>query len=45
MRVGCPYAAYVHLERYTELDQKSNGPGGGEYNAMLKLVNNRRYSC
>ena len=35
---GCPYAAWQHLERYTELDQKSNGPGGDEYNAMLKLV-------
>jgi hypothetical protein len=45
LHAGCPYAAYVHLERYTELDQKSNGPGGDEYNAMLKLVNDRRYSC
>ena len=45
MRAGCPYAAYQHLERYTELDQKSNGPGGGEYNAMLKLVNARKYTC
>jgi hypothetical protein len=45
IHAGCPYAAYVHLERYTELDQKSNGPGGDEYNAMLKLVNNRQYSC
>jgi O-Antigen ligase len=45
IHAGCPYAAYVHLERYTELDQKSNGPGGDEYNAMLKLVNDRQYSC
>jgi hypothetical protein len=45
MNVGCPFAAWQHLERYTELDQKSNGPGGAEYNAMLKLVDNRQYSC
>ncbi|HET7128515.1 MAG TPA: O-antigen ligase family protein [Gaiellaceae bacterium] len=45
MNAGCPYAAYVHLERYTELDQKSNGPGGDEYNAMLRLVDNRQYTC
>ena len=45
MRVGCPYAAWQHLERYTELDQKSNGPGGDEYNAMLKLVDEHRYTC
>jgi hypothetical protein len=45
MNANCPYAAWEHLERYTELDQKSNGPGGDEYNAMLKLVNNREYTC
>jgi len=45
MRVGCPYAAWQHLERYTELDQKSNGPGGDEYNAMLKLVDTHAYTC
>ena len=45
MRVGCPYAAWQHLERYTELDQKSNGPGGEEYNAMLTLVDQHRYTC
>jgi hypothetical protein len=42
---GCPYAAWQNLERYTELDQKSNGPGGDEYNAMLKLVNRHAYTC
>jgi len=45
MQVGCPYAAWQHLERYTELDQKSNGPGGEEYNAMLKLVDHHEYTC
>jgi hypothetical protein len=45
MQVGCPYAAWQHLERYTELDQKSNGPGGEEYNAMLELVDNHEYTC
>jgi hypothetical protein len=45
MRVGCPFAAWQHLERYTELDQKSNGPGGAEYNAMLKLVDKHQYTC
>jgi hypothetical protein len=45
MNVGCPFAAWQHLERYTELDQKSNGPGGEEYNAMLKLVDAHKYSC
>jgi hypothetical protein len=42
---GCPSLAYKYLERYTELDQKSNGPGGADYNAMLKLVNARKYRC
>jgi len=42
---GCPYAAWQNLERYTELDQKSNGPGGDEYNAMLKLVDRHAYTC
>ena len=42
---GCPFAAWQHLERYTELDQKSNGPGGDEYNAMLKLVDAHKYTC
>ena len=42
---GCPYAAWQNLERYTELDQKSNGPGGDEYNAMLKLVDKHAYTC
>jgi O-antigen ligase/polysaccharide polymerase Wzy-like membrane protein len=42
---GCPFAAWQHLERYTELDQKSNGPGGAEYNAMLKLVDAHKYTC
>ena len=45
MNAGCPYAAWQHLERYTELDQKSNGPGGEEYNAMLKLVDAHKYTC
>ena len=45
MNVGCPFAAWQHLERYTELDQKSNGPGGDEYNAMLKLVDAHKYTC
>ena len=45
LRAGCPYAAWQHLERYTELDQKSNGPGGDEYNAMLKLVDAHKYTC
>jgi hypothetical protein len=45
MAAGCPYAAWQHLERYTELDQKSNGPGGDEYNAMLKLVDKHAYTC
>ncbi len=45
MRVDCPFAAWQHLERYTELDQKSNGPGGDEYNAMLKLVDAHEYTC
>ncbi|HST15363.1 MAG TPA: O-antigen ligase family protein [Gaiellaceae bacterium] len=45
LQVGCPYAAWQHLERYTELDQESNGPGGEEYNAMLDLVDNHEYTC
>jgi O-Antigen ligase len=45
LRAGCPFAAWQHLERYTELDQKSNGPGGDEYNAMLKLVDAHKYTC
>jgi hypothetical protein len=45
MRAGCPFAAWQHLERYTELDQKSNGPGGQEYNAMLQLVDAHKYTC
>jgi hypothetical protein len=45
MNANCPFAAWQHLERYTELDQKSNGPGGEEYNAMLKLVNKHAYTC
>jgi hypothetical protein len=45
MGAGCPYAAWQHLERYTELDQKSNGPGGDEYNAMLQLVDKHAYTC
>ena len=43
--LDCPYAAWQNLERYTELDQKSNGPGGDEYNAMLKLVDEHAYTC
>jgi O-Antigen ligase len=42
---GCPYLAYTYLERYTELDQKANGRGGDDYNAMLKLVNAAKYRC
>jgi hypothetical protein len=42
---GCPFAAWQNLERFTELDQKSNGPGGDEYNAMLKLVDTHAYTC
>jgi hypothetical protein len=45
IQAGCPFAAWQHLERYTELDQKSRGPGGEEYNAMLKLVNKHAYTC
>jgi hypothetical protein len=45
MNANCPFAAWQHLERYTELDQKSNGPGGDEYNAMLKLVDEHQYTC
>ena len=45
MNANCPFAAWQHLERYTELDQKSNGPGGEEYNAMLKLVDKHEYTC
>jgi hypothetical protein len=45
MHQNCPYAAWQNLERYTELDQKSNGPGGDEYNAMLKLVDEHAYTC
>ena len=48
VRDGVPAArtrAWQHLERYTELDQKSNGPGGDEYNAMLKLVDKHAYTC
>jgi O-antigen ligase len=43
--LDCPYAAWQNLERYTELDQKSNGPGGDEYNAMLELVDRHAYTC
>jgi len=45
MRANCPLLAYRYLERYTELDPKSNGPGGAEYRAMLALVNKHAYSC
>ena len=45
MQADCPFAAWQHLERFTELDQKSNGPGGEEYNAMLKLVDEHAYTC
>jgi O-Antigen ligase len=43
--LDCPFAAWQNLERYTELDQKSNGPGGAEYNAMLERVDAHDYRC
>jgi hypothetical protein len=44
--VGCPYQAYVYLERYTELDQKARPNQGGDlYNEALTRVNNAQYRC
>jgi len=44
--VGCPYLAYTYLEKYTELDQKARPERGGDtYNAALRRVNNRQYTC
>jgi hypothetical protein len=44
-RAGCPFLAWQYLERYTELDPQSNGPGGAEYRAMRALVNRHAYTC
>lgn len=44
--VGCPYQAYVYLEKYTELDQKAlPSQGADDYRAMLWKVNHRQYRC
>ncbi|HEU5371390.1 MAG TPA: O-antigen ligase family protein [Gaiellaceae bacterium] len=43
---GCPYQAYVYLEKYTELDQKARPSQGGDlYNEALRRVNNAQYRC
>jgi hypothetical protein len=44
--LGCPYQAYVYLEKYTELDQYASPERGGSlYNEALRRVNARQYRC
>ncbi len=46
LRAGCPYQAYVYLEKYTELDQKARpDEGADDYRRMLALVNAGKYRC